>query len=543
LELKNISFLSFPDTALNGEKDSLYVFRLRRSAGSYLYGYVLFRQQKNASVRRGYLQQSVCVLSPHPFVGLFLRIAELAGSFYFEFGTRILEVAAHSICSWPALEDLKRSSFLEFPFVGEIIRYALPALKMQARFAVPNVYLFAQGGADIRETEGTLVRKGSGKVKGKGKEKRKGTRTAQVHRLPRQAPGTPPLTARDGDSTLRLPPRCCPFDEIASGFHLAGVITNIFHLWELVLCARPILCYGTSPEAASSAVLALVSLVNPISYAGDFRPFITVQDSDFAELTSAGEAPRILGVTNPLFLKGPVEWETVVQVGSAPDTVIRGSSFLRGWKESFVSKRKPTIPCDKAFIRALQLPEASRRKAFEVQRICSMLRSYMKSLTEAFVAPLQEYCDEYVAEVSTKISPVCAPPPVQYFEENNFLRFLASYNWNSPGNHALLKKMSRKDLASLYRSFIRSRNFAEWHSVRWEEAMKIFNEIYRSTLYNADILGVLHGKEISIRIDLQLRIESELSREESKPNGGNNAMIARLKEQLSLIHSLTVNTK
>lgn len=41
-----------------------------------------------------------------------------------------------------------------------------------------------------------------------------------------------------------------------------------------------------SPSECSSAVASLVALVAPLSYAGDFRPFYTIQDPSFANLAA-----------------------------------------------------------------------------------------------------------------------------------------------------------------------------------------------------------------------------------------------------------------
>ncbi len=54
---------------------------------------------------------------------------------------------------------------------------------------------------------------------------------------------------------------------------------------------------------------ALISLITPLPYSADFRPFFTIHDEDFAALAAGqlpdnGNAlPRLLGVTNLYFLK------------------------------------------------------------------------------------------------------------------------------------------------------------------------------------------------------------------------------------------------
>lgn len=60
--------------------------------------------------------------------------------------------------------------------------------------------------------------------------------------------------------------------------------------------------------ACSAAVAALISLITPLPYAADFRPYFTIHDSVFAQLSqelpsNANSLPRLLGVTNLYFLK------------------------------------------------------------------------------------------------------------------------------------------------------------------------------------------------------------------------------------------------
>lgn len=55
----------------------------------------------------------------------------------------------------------------------------------------------------------------------------------------------------------------------------------IWTYWELVLTGASILVHSHSPTRCSDAVLALVSLLAPIPFCGDFRPYFTIHDGDF----------------------------------------------------------------------------------------------------------------------------------------------------------------------------------------------------------------------------------------------------------------------
>lgn len=59
----------------------------------------------------------------------------------------------------------------------------------------------------------------------------------------------------------------------------------------------------------SAAVAALISLITPLPYSADFRPYFTIHDSMFPQMSSqelpsnSNSLPRLLGVTNFYFLK------------------------------------------------------------------------------------------------------------------------------------------------------------------------------------------------------------------------------------------------
>lgn len=47
---------------------------------------------------------------------------------------------------------------------------------------------------------------------------------------------------------------------------------------------KPVLIMGQTPYQASQAVLAAASLINPIEYAGDIYPYLTVYNKNLNDL-------------------------------------------------------------------------------------------------------------------------------------------------------------------------------------------------------------------------------------------------------------------
>jgi hypothetical protein len=62
-----------------------------------------------------------------------------------------------------------------------------------------------------------------------------------------------------------------------------------------------------SPECCSSFVFGAISLVSPLDFTADFRPYFTIYDEDYKcikdECDRGTTKAILLGVTNPFFLK------------------------------------------------------------------------------------------------------------------------------------------------------------------------------------------------------------------------------------------------
>jgi hypothetical protein len=75
-----------------------------------------------------------------------------------------------------------------------------------------------------------------------------------------------------------------------------------------------------TPTLCSATVQHLTTIVYPLSYCADYRPFYTIHDSDFKDITSSNSnaLPNILlGVTNPFFSKALKHWPHIVKLGDA----------------------------------------------------------------------------------------------------------------------------------------------------------------------------------------------------------------------------------
>lgn len=65
---------------------------------------------------------------------------------------------------------------------------------------------------------------------------------------------------------------------------------------------KKILLLGNNPYVVSHAVLAAISLINPLIYCGEYSPYVTVFDPSLKHYQEGSEN-FIIGATNPLFGK------------------------------------------------------------------------------------------------------------------------------------------------------------------------------------------------------------------------------------------------
>jgi hypothetical protein len=143
-ERLNLSYLSFPDANSSFLGDTQYHFRIHHESNlptyyqyynsivppalqvdqNSLFGYVHFRQIRDKTVKRGYFQKSLVLLSKLPFISLFLSIVSELGPNYFQYGLTSLETCCHLMDrQWPEPEPGKT---LLLPLLGNVLQVRIP---------------------------------------------------------------------------------------------------------------------------------------------------------------------------------------------------------------------------------------------------------------------------------------------------------------------------------------------------------------------------------------------------------------------------------
>ncbi|XP_062610729.1 protein DENND6A-like, partial [Saccostrea cucullata] len=446
VEKTNICYLSFPDSNSGCMGDTQFHFRIRQSPGrrqlpkskfhkdyphqlqtdnGYLYGFVYFRQTKDKSIKRGYFQKSVVLVSRLPFVALFNQLVSIIAPEYFDNGEPSLEAACHDVDQWPCPLG---GDTVSLPIFGNVLQVRIPS-----------------------RTDKLL------------------------DRVPVKTTASPVLPAPT------ILPSLYEID-IFSSFQT--ILPHIQMLWELVLSGEPLVVMAASPSVTSAAVQALVSLIGPQKYCCDYRPYFTIHDSEFKEYTTKTQAPPsvILGVTNPFFAKTLQHWPHIIRIGEMMTQVPKGFNKLKkvssmktlDAKPGVYTRYKPFLAKDKGILKRI-IKGMQAKRPVEAQN--AILRRYFLELTQSFMIPLERYMGSLMP-LQRNISPHKCPPSLSPFDTDEFLKTLER-------SGPQLTSGIKGDWEGLYRRFFRSPNFEGWYQHRQTEVNQKLQVLHMEALCSA----------------------------------------------------------
>lgn len=473
-EKSSICYLSFPDSYSGCLGDTQFSFRLRQSVGrraarrqeeaynrdapitlqteaSHFFGYVYFRQVKDVSVRRGYFQKSLVLISRLPYLHLFHIMLQIIAPEFFDKLEPCLEAVCHEIDQWPS------------PLPGLTLNLPLMGVVLQVR--VPS------------KTD---------------------------------KPGGSPVRVQANQDVLPPPTVLPTLHELDLFRCFQSVLVHLQLLWELLLLGEPLVVMAPSPTTSSETVLALVSSICPLKFCCDFRPYFTIHDSEFREFTTRTQAPPnvVLGVTNPFFIKTFQNWPHVVRLGETkmagdlPKQVkVKKLSKLKTMdtKPGIYTAYRTFLHKDKVLIKRL-LKGIQRKRPSEVQS--AILRRHLLELTQSFIIPLERYMAGLMP-LQRSVTPWKTPPQIRPFSQDEFL---ATLDQTGPQLTSLL----RGDWMGLYRKFFRSPNFDGWYRHRHREMTQKLESIHLEVLAETDLLAWTKDKSEVEIADLVLKLRDKL---------------------------------
>ncbi|KAK9894899.1 DUF1630-domain-containing protein [Cystobasidium minutum MCA 4210] len=516
-----IAFSSFPDHTEKGNSSLTFNWRIPRlqsDIGSaniggntsrttpiseILHGYVYFSQQKDTSIRRGYAQRSIVIITHHPeWNGLFTKMVNILGPMYFDakpgHAASVVETAIHNIYKWPSLEP----GTVELAFLGHILLVEIP-LPHQAQFRTPYNSVRSHFLSSTSSLPANLS-------------------------IPPPSPASIPLLAS-------LP--AFSLSQI-----LRETISQLWLNWELMILAEPILVYSPDPSRCSELVRWLLAMIKPLPFAGDYRPFFQIHTPDFAFILNNNK-PRpgtLLGATNPLILSAARHYPHIIRLSSPPPTDFASSSTsaqlngssgtggvfrsiskatashsfkeAQGTPHGIFSERKRHIKKDTTALKAAE----EKIKARDYAAADAILLQCMSTLTERFLVPLNRYFATLLpADTSDGMS---TPQKAASFNQAAFLQSLKTHGtplsfrrskMPSMNMHSGNDTTATASAISFYERFLQSPNFLTWLRSRTEVTQYTTRARYLQRLETADPAAFLRGKSDAQMEDLQRRLERE----------------------------------
>ncbi|XP_058424035.1 protein DENND6B isoform X3 [Diceros bicornis minor] len=422
------------------------------------------RQVKDSSVKRGYFQKSLVLLSRLPFVRLFQALLSLIAPEYFDKLAPCLEAVCSEIDQWPAPMP---GQTLNLPVMGVVLQVRVPAKVDKPDCSPPK-----QCGHENRLPAPVVL--------------------TSVHELDLF--------------------RC-----------FQPVLTHVQTLWELMLLGEPLVVLAPSPATSSEMVLALTSCLYPLKFCCDYRPYFTIHDSEFKEFATRTQAPPnvVLGVTNPFFIKTLQHWPHILRVGEPrmsgdlPKQVkLKKPSRLKtlDTKPGLYTAYTAHLHRDKALLKRLLKQGLQKKRPSDMQT--TLLRRHLLELTQSFIIPLEHYMASLMP-LQKSIMPWKAPgltwllsqtpPQIRPFRQDDFLR---SLEHAGPQLTCILKG----DWLGLYRRFFKSPHFDGWYRQRHKEMVQKLEALHLEAICEANIEAWMKDKSEVEVVDLVLKLREKLVR-------------------------------
>nr|XP_054362629.1 protein DENND6B isoform X8 [Mirounga angustirostris] len=484
-EKSSICYLSFPDSHSGCLGDTQFSFRIRQCGGqkspwhaedqhynsgapmslqrepAHYFGYVYFRQVKDSSMKRGYFQKSLVLVSRLPFVRLFQALLSLIAPEYFDKLAPCLEAVCNEIDQWPAPVP---GQTLNLPVMGVVLQVHVPS-----RVDRPE------------------------------------------HSPPKQC---------SHENLLPAPVVLTSVHELDLFRCFQPVLTHVQTLWELMLLGEPLVVLAPSPAMSSEMVLALISCLQPLKFCCDYRPYFTIHDSEFKEFTTRTQAPPnvVLGVTNPFFIKTLQHWPHILRVGEPkmsgdlPKQVkLKKPSRLKtlDTKPGLYTTYSAHLHRDKALLKRL-LKGLQKKRPWDTQT--ALLRRHLLELTQSFIIPLEHYMASLMP-LQKSITPwkvrIQTPPQIRPFRQDDFLR---SLEHAGPQLTCILKG----DWLGLYRwvdgrRFFKSPHFDGWYRQRHKEMAQKLEALHLEAICEAQNIETWMKDKSEVEVvDLVLKLQEKL---------------------------------
>lgn len=566
-ERNNICYTSFPDSNSSILGATQYHFRIKTSAfltidyqlkeiytvyndqvppalktdERFIYGYVHFLQRKDSTLKRGYFQKSLVILSFLPFVELFKFIVSIVGSEYFENEQlSILQSFYDRTRFW---SPLPTDTVIDLNIQGLNVAFLIPN-KHDKLNNLPSSSSFVAGKLKIGHQNTKLpifcVSNNVKELKLFGQYD----------------------TTTDYGTPISLDIPHYHYEAILTAFDLDlykifnSLISNLQLLWEMMLTCEPLIVIAPTPDLCANFIQALTSLIYPFKFSSDYRPFFTIHDQEFKDYVGLKNVSpsALLGVTNPFFTKSLEHWPNVVhlskmKISKSTDHLssLAGTNSTNQGQTSKVSfadrlkllnhhgtqnvglctKVKPFLQKDRKFLSTVLRSDKSNSTNRPDNIQTALIRRWLVELTQSFFMPLERFLVQLMP-LHSSISPFKSPPVLPSFDQNSFL---ASIDMSGPN----LTTSIKGDWIGLYKKFLNCPNFTVWYNERKVDIDRKLLYLHMESFLDKDLPQVMANKgEIEI-IDMIIFLKSRLKVLNCMPNASQDLFKQKLSELIGML--------
>jgi hypothetical protein len=546
------------------------------SSQRLLLAHSLFRQAPDPSSPRGSFQKALVLVTSTPYLTLPHMVLSSLADEAFVHGHSALERAIGDASGWPNPRVQTSSRALTLRILGAEIAVSLPDTFLGS-FAAPQAAVRlvpapdaedASQELDGRSVAQRLVDESSPVSSGddgeatddipavdlqrhrdvagrNGEDAVAACRSAQrPHRNGQRAqavalrrfPGASPADlVRCWPLTLPSSnPTAPPFHEVDVMRALSGAHDRVWALWELVALGEPLAVFAPTPSQASAAVLAVISLIHPLPFVGDWRPYFCIQDPDYPRLahaTSIRDAlPRgaVFGITNSHVLE-TLKFAHVLTITGPGDRGVNVS-----YRSGFKSSNRSSIHRSRQLSAAMNAAIAAQGKR-DGNTMAAAAFDVRACLLDRVTRPFLRAFDRYLVPTwgdgrSLAEEPFVSDPFGRTVQLVNLdvEAFPTHEDLTAPGVLALFKvgAVSKTRARQFYSRFVRGPVFKAWWRAAQSSAERECALVRRKCVLEACAQGVgaasregqLHacareggatrGNEV---VELCLRIRAEIS--------------------------------
>jgi len=459
--IKSITCLGIPESTLPKEEGEIkYIFKIRSNYKipfqcssildqKFYFCYSIFLQKKSIKSKRGYSQKSLVLVSEQYFGDIYYNLLAEVGQFYFNDKINI------------SVKNKLKKIYHEFDFITShlVLDKAIENIKRMSLKYLANEKPLIESYNGSQENSTNSSSNGQSNNNSLNEEISKEKKVCILKEM------------------KYILPSNNNFIQNLSMFF----VSKIWNLWELVITETPIIVSSECASKSSQNVMILQSLIYPLKYCGDIRPYLTIYDTDFKEYKDSKELKQtnspIIGIINPYLLKVLDQYPLVLHF----DDYFYSENFMENLTK-ITFNNKDQFKALKQNKKLLEFPSfcLKQKKYFYLKsnknlittifdilekegekglaKANMFLRMQLTELTKDFLSIFDDYFFIYEKDSIRRLSLIKKNYSIfEIFNIDKFISFINDPNYNPIFNLKYLK--DKRKLVEFYKQFVQTKLF------------------------------------------------------------------------------------